>query len=85
LCRDRCTAFGAWRASRPQDLVAAGASVPRAYCGDRLAKMVGGGLNTVMTYVPWTRRQPEPAHWDFDGNLDVVTIIKARWRCRCAR
>ncbi|HEX4170550.1 MAG TPA: beta-galactosidase family protein [Bryobacteraceae bacterium] len=52
------------------------ARVPRSCWQDRFRKARALGLNTICTYSFWNAHQPEPARWDFSGNLDVRTFIQ---------
>jgi beta-galactosidase len=49
--------------------------VPREYWRDRLEKLLAQGCNTVETYLPWNLHEPQPGHFDFSGNLDVVAFL----------
>jgi beta-galactosidase len=51
--------------------------VPRPYWRDRMRKIRALGLNTLCTYVFWDLHEPEPGKFDFTGNLDVASYIRA--------
>jgi beta-galactosidase len=49
---------------------------PPACWQDRLHKLRAMGLNTVETYVAWNLHEPEPGHFRFDGELDLVKYLR---------
>ena len=52
------------------------ARIPREYWRDRLRMARAMGLNTVATYVFWNIHEPQPGHYDFTGNNDLVAFIR---------
>jgi len=50
--------------------------VPREYWRDRFRKAKAMGLNTICTYVFWNLHEATPGHFDFTGNLDLLTYLK---------
>jgi beta-galactosidase len=53
------------------------ARIPREYWHARLKMARAMGINTIATYVFWNVHEPTPNHFDFSGNADLVTFIKA--------
>ena len=51
--------------------------VPRAYWRDRMRRLRALGLNTLTTYVFWNVHEREPGAFDFSGDLDVATYVRA--------
>lgn len=52
------------------------ARIPREYWRARLRMAKAMGLNTVATYVFWNLHEPEPGHFNFDGNADLAEFIR---------
>lgn len=46
------------------------------YWEDRLIKLKACGFNTVETYVAWNIHEPQPGHFHFTGNADLVLFIE---------
>lgn len=51
--------------------------IPREYWHARLKMAKAMGLNTIATYVFWNVHEPEPGHYDFNGQNDLAAFIKA--------
>lgn len=51
--------------------------IPREYWKDRLQKARSMGLNTVCTYLFWNVHEPSPGVFDFTGEKDVASFVRA--------
>ncbi len=51
--------------------------IPPEYWHDRLKKARAMGLNTISTYVFWNVHEPKPGVYDFAGQYDVATFVRA--------
>lgn len=49
---------------------------PRVLWRDRLYKYRAAGLNAVQLYIEWSRHEPRPEEYDFDGQNDLVALIE---------
>ena len=50
--------------------------VPRAYWGDRFAKMRAAGFNCVETVMCWNLHEPQEGQFCFEGNLDIAAYCR---------
>jgi len=53
------------------------ARIPRAYWRDRLRKARAMGLNTIETYVFWGLHEAKPGIFDFRGERDIASFLRA--------
>lgn len=50
--------------------------VPRAYWGDRFAKMRAAGFNCVETVMCWNLHEPHEGEFCFGGGLDIAAYCR---------
>lgn len=50
--------------------------IPRELWRSRIRAAKQAGLNCISTYVFWNAHEPEPGHFNFDGNLDLRAFVK---------
>lgn len=50
--------------------------IPRAYWGDRFAKMKAAGFNCVETVLCWNLHEPKEGEFCFAGNLDIADFCR---------
>lgn len=52
------------------------ARIPRALWADRLAAARDAGLNCIEAPVPWSRHEPRPGAFDFEGDHDLAEFVR---------
>ena len=53
------------------------ARIPREYWTHRIRMAKAMGLNTIATYVFWNLHEPRPGEYEFSGNADIATFVRA--------